>query len=266
MESIPAMEAPGILTFSQALAQGTELAKTKLSPTLHGRLTRAVALVEAGYVWLEDDGQHATVQSYDSARWHSVNAAYDCKDAASKAEGGYCQHRLAVGLVRRAQKLMCKSVVLPEPEVPAPSGIDPKFIVLIQNKPVVRFAGLLQRAHERGLQALRTTWTYNDAEWSLAHAVAVFPFGTFEECGDATPSNTNKKVSPHFRRCALTRASARALRLALGVDLVAVEELAEEEPPGRQRAPYPTRRGSCRSCPDSTLLMPCTMCAASSRT
>src|SRR5215831_13895295 len=116
------------------------------------------------------------------------------------------------------------------PDVPTetvPHGIDPRYITFIQGKPFVRFAGLLQRAHERGLQELRTTWTYNDAELSLAHAVAVFPFGTFAESSDASPSNTNKKVAPHFRRCALTRASARALRLALGVDLVAVEELAE---------------------------------------
>jgi hypothetical protein len=75
---------------------------------------------------------------------------------------------------------------------------------------------------------LRVEWTYNDAEISLAHAVAVFPFGTFEDCGDATLDNVTKKVAPHFRRCALTRAAARALRLALGLDMVAVEELAED--------------------------------------
>ena len=51
----------------------------------------------------------------------------------------------------------------------------------------------------------------------------------WEVNGDASPTNTNKKVAPHFRRCACTRASARALRLALGVDLVAVEELSEAE-------------------------------------
>ena len=227
METVPHLTTTDTLTFSRALQQVTELAKAKLPPALHGRLTRAVALVEAGHVWLEDDGQHAAVQSYDGARWHSVNAACDCEDAAYKAEGGYCQHRLAVGLVRRAQELMCNPVVLPEPEVPAPSGIDPKFIVLIQNKPFVRFAGLLQRAHKRGLQELKADWTYNDAELSLATATATFPFGVFTEGGDATPSNVTKKVATHFRRVALTRAKARVLRDALGVDLVAVEELAE---------------------------------------
>jgi len=110
----------------------------------------------------------------------------------------------------------------------APSGIDPKFIVMIQGKPFVRFAGLLELAHKRGLQELKVEWTHNDPDLSLAHAVAVFPFGRFEESGDATRDNVNRKVAPHFRRCALTRASARALRLALGLDMVAVEELAGE--------------------------------------
>ena len=99
---------------------------------------------------------------------------------------------------------------------------------MIQGKPFVKFAGLLDLAHKRGLQALKVDWTYNDAELSLAHAVAVFPFGTFEESGDATPTNTTKKVALHFRRVALTRAAARALRIALGLDMVAAEELADE--------------------------------------
>ena len=118
---------------------------------------------------------------------------------------------------------------MPSPRASTPQGIPPQHVVLIQGRPFVKFAGLLQMAHERGLVSLTVDWTYNDADLSLAHAVATFQDGRrFEDSGDATPANTNKKVAPHFRRCALTRASARALRLALGVDLVAVEELAEE--------------------------------------
>ena len=86
--------------------------------------------------------------------------------------------------------------------------------------------GLLTLAHQRGLQALRVTWTHNDAELSLAHAVATFPFGTFADCGDASPSSVTKAVALHFRRVACTRAAARALRLALGVEVCSVEELA----------------------------------------
>jgi hypothetical protein len=111
-----------------------------------------------------------------------------------------------------------------------PPGVPQQHVVLIQGKPFVRFVGLLQMAHERGLVALTANWTFNDAELSLAHAVATFQDGRrFEESGDATPANTNRKVALHFRRVSLTRAKARVLRDALGVDLVAVEELSDSE-------------------------------------
>ena len=149
-----------------------------------------------------------------------------------------CKHRLALRLFHRVLDRLFddeERYALTEELRPAPSadkapssGIATRYIVMIQNKPFVKFSGLLDLAHQRGLQELRVDWTFNDAELSLAHAVAVFPFGTFEDSGDATKDNVNRKVSPHFRRCALTRASARALRLALGLDMVAVEALAEE--------------------------------------
>ena len=117
---------------------------------------------------------------------------------------------------------------LPEP-VETPQGVPPQHVVLIQGKPFVKFTGLLQMAHERGLVALTADWTFNDAELSLAHAVATFQDGhRFEESGDATPANTNRTVAVHFRRVALTRAKARVLRDALGIDLGAVEERADE--------------------------------------
>jgi hypothetical protein len=93
----------------------------------------------------------------------------------------------------------------------------------------LKFAGLLQMALDRGLVGLTADWTFNDATLSLAHAVATFQDGRrFEESGDASPDNCTKKVAAHFRRVALTRAKARVLRDALGVELVAVEEVAEE--------------------------------------
>ena len=136
---------------------------------------------------------------------------------------------LSAGLVRRVRELLPPEPA-PQPEAPVemPHGIDLRHVVQIQGKPFVKFAGLLDLAHQRGLQSLKVDWTFNDAELSLAHAVAVFPFGTFEESGDATPANVNKKVAPHFRRCALTRAAARVLRDALNCDMVALEELADE--------------------------------------
>src|SRR5438128_709476 len=136
------------------------------------------------------------------------------------------------GLYRRASELLREPQPQPRAvldDAPAPQGIPPQHVVLIQGKPFVKFSGLLAMAHERGLMALTADWTFNDAELSLAHAVATFQDGRrFEESGDASPANTNRKVAVHFRRVALTRAKARVLRDALGVDLVAGEELEDE--------------------------------------
>jgi hypothetical protein len=214
---------------------------------MHQRLSCAVALVKNGKVLQRDDGHTWDVESASVAgKIYSINGVgCSCEDAHYRAPQGRCKHVLATLLARKSLALMraptappASPAVEPQEEPPAAAdvhqepvqGIDPKFIVWISNRPFVRHAGLLKLAHERGLVSLTVEWTYNDADLSLAHAVAVFADGRrFEESGDATPANTNKKVAPHFRRVALTRASARALRLALGVDLVAVEELMDTE-------------------------------------
>jgi hypothetical protein len=81
-------------------------------------------------------------------------------------------------------------------------------------------------AHERGLQSLSAHFISVDASLALAEATVEFSDGkTFSECGDATLSNVNPKVKPHFPRMALTRAKARALRDALNISMCSVEEL-----------------------------------------
>jgi hypothetical protein len=223
-------------------------AKAKL-PECNGRVDSAVKIVLAGDVELLADGT-ATVasQSNGSTAYHVVNGHCDCRDY-EKAPHQLCKHRLGAAIVRRAQELLKAQrhgarngqEDAPPPPAPGPAGTAPatavetpqgvpaQHVVLIQGRPFVKFAGLLQMAHDRGLVALTADWTYNDGELSLAHAVATFQDGRrFEESGDATPANTNRKVAVHFRRVALTRAKARVLRDALGIDLVAVEELAEE--------------------------------------
>ena len=228
MQTIAQSKAVGTLAFSEALHQVTDLAQAKLPPTLHDRLDRALALVEAGAVWLEEDGQHATVRSLDGTRWHAVNAACDCQDAAYRAEGGLCQHRLAVGLVRRAHELMYKPVVLSEEEAP-PSGIDPRFLVHLHGKPFIQYQGLLALAHARGLVSLKARLISVTPELALAEAEAVFRDGQeFSEASDATPGNVAPTVKLHYPRVALTRAKARCLRTALNIGLIAVEELGGE--------------------------------------
>lgn len=219
--------------WTSAVTRVSAMAQAKLPESLHGRIQRATALVLHGAVWLEDDGHTCQVRSSDEnlARWYATNGACTCVDY-ERAPEGYCKHRLGRAIYLRASELLREPVTLDldEPEIPAPymkNHVPAQHVVQIQGKSFIKFAGLLQMAHEKGLQDLQADWTYNDAGLSLAHAVAVFPFGRFEESGDATPDNVTKKVAPHFRRVALTRAKSRALRDALGLDLLAVEELGE---------------------------------------
>jgi hypothetical protein len=232
----------------EAVAEIAERAKATL-PDCAGRVDRAVAIVLAHDVELLEDGKvKVASQSNGTVVYHLVNGECTCKDYA-KAPSNWCKHRIAAGLYKRATARMQRPLahsngastngqVAPAhdaapaqgaPEAVPAQGIPAQHVVLIQGKPFVKFAGLLQMAHERGLVALTAEWTFNDAELSLAHAVATFQDGRrFAESGDASPANVTRMVTVHFRRVALTRAKARVLRDALGVDLVAVEELADE--------------------------------------
>ena len=242
-------------TFRDVLAQAAEQARALLPASTNGRIESAVKLVLSGDVFFCDDGTVQVGGSDPTRYYRLVGSTCTCTDfVQEKAPQGMCKHRIAANLHKSVERVLARRAEPetepepvdpemleaspdndpeagpePQPETPEPpAAIDSRHIVTIQGKPFVKFAGLLDMAHKRGLQSLTVDWSYNDSELSLAHAVAVFPFGTFAESGDATPANVNKKVAPHFRRCALTRAAARCLRLALGLDMVAVEELADE--------------------------------------
>ena len=243
MATIPILAPKSQFTCTEALGKAYALALERLPEDTHERLAKGLALVQSGGVFETATG-HWEVQSQSApgAVHHLNGAACDCDWQQFHPEGR-CSHYLAVLLQRKTMQLMTQASqtpVVPEPEPAPPAsetvqtevvpGIDPKFITWIAGRPFVRHAGLLKRAHECGLQSLTVTWTHNSDVLSLAHAVAVFQDGRrFEESGDSAPDNVGKKVALHWRRIALTRASARALRLALGCDLVAVEELMEND-------------------------------------
>jgi hypothetical protein len=101
-----------------------------------------------------------------------------------------------------------------------------EFLVQIQGKPFVTFQGLLHLAHQQGLLSLTARFISVTADLALAEATAMFHDGrTFTEAADATPTNVNSRIKPHFARMALTRAKARALRDALNLAYVCAEEL-----------------------------------------
>lgn len=86
----------------------------------------------------------------------------------------------------------------------------------------------------------RITTELMELDWDnhrcVMQATAEGERGLFQGIGDATATNTNKGIRPHFVRMAETRAINRALRLYLGQGMTSVEELtdAPSRPRGHQ--------------------------------
>jgi hypothetical protein len=110
--------------YRAAVSTIAEKARTTL-PLCNGRVDKAVKLVLGGDVALHADGT-ATVGSMSDARksYAVAHSACDCQDF-SRAPDGFCAHRLAVGIARRAQELTAAAPIdvtptaLPPGPVPA---------------------------------------------------------------------------------------------------------------------------------------------------
>lgn len=239
MQTIPQTESAGTLAFDAALLQASAKAKAAY-PAEGVRIERGLQIALSKGVSLSENG-HAIVRSQSMpGQTYDVNGSCPCPDAHYRAPEGRCAHRWAKSLMLWTCRQTPVATVVahditphePQPDavvddIPAHRSIPMQYVAMIQGKPFIRYAGLLVMAHERGLTSLKTVFTYNDATLSLAECTAVFPFGTFTDIGDATPENVNRTVAPHFRRVAATRATARTLRQALNIDMVALEEVAE---------------------------------------
>ena len=101
-----------------------------------------------------------------------------------------------------------------------------------QGKQYVLFAGLLDEAHNRGLNSIDTELvqapTEDNGRVAICKARVEMEDGrTFSGIGDASPENVGRNIVPHIIRMAETRAKARALRDAVNVGATALEELAD---------------------------------------
>jgi len=212
-------------------------------PEVGERLEKALEIVQAGGVTITAEPHTYLVTSgTDSEKRYRVNAECPCADYAH-GPGKWCKHKLAVALyIRTIQQ--CSQKTAREETAPPPSAAPPeapptlhpdleahlleRYTYETKGVKAIRYVGLLLIAKGRGLTSLQASWVHNDDELSLAQATATFADGTtWVEAGDATPTNVLKMIAPHFRRMALTRAKARTLRDALGIDMVAFEELGE---------------------------------------
>jgi hypothetical protein len=125
--------------------------------------------------------------------------------------------------------------------------VSTDHVINRQGKDFVLYAGLLDTAHKAGLQGIRTfivqTPSPTNGGCAIVHATVEFGWGSFTGIGDADDGNVSRNIQPHKIRMAETRAKARALRDALNVGMVAIEEMGPE--PGEQ----PTR--AAQAVPDN---------------
>jgi hypothetical protein len=115
--------------------------------------------------------------------------------------------------------------------------IDSKHTINLQGKDFVKYEGLLNAAHERGLQSIETEEVCREftrgADGKLIGVLVIFKAAVtgenkkFTGYGDATEKNVNRMVLPHLYRMAETRAKARALRDFCNIGMCSVEELGE---------------------------------------
>jgi hypothetical protein len=108
-----------------------------------------------------------------------------------------------------------------------------EFIIERSGKQFVLYAGLLDKAHESGLKTINTTLLQvpsdDNGQVAICQAFVETTAGTFSGLGDASPRNVPGPMRECLVRFAETRAKARALRDAVNVGVVALEELGLED-------------------------------------
>ena len=117
-------ERPGAAqqAWRDAVALVTLRAKDHYGAELHGRLDKAQTLVLGGHVTL-GDGVATVVSETDSALHYRVKSSCDCPDAEDKAPQGYCKHRLAVMIHKRA--VQEAAALLERRRADPPAGVAP---------------------------------------------------------------------------------------------------------------------------------------------
>jgi hypothetical protein len=110
--------------------------------------------------------------------------------------------------------------------------LDKSFIITVDGTDFVKYAGLLDLAHQKKLTKLDVEIlqypTQENEKTAICKAIAVTMTGeSYADVGDANPSNCNARVAKHIIRMASTRAKARALRDLTDVGFTALEELGD---------------------------------------
>jgi hypothetical protein len=110
--------------------------------------------------------------------------------------------------------------------------LDPRWIIEIDGHQFVKFAGLLDLGHQKGIAQVEVDPiqlpTKENGNFAICKATVVSKTGeSVTDIGDANPLNCNSKVAKHLLRLASTRAISRCLRVFCNVPLTALEEISD---------------------------------------
>lgn len=120
-----------------------------------------------------------------------------------------------------------------------PLVVPDQFVLFIERKAFVLYAGLLHVAQEEGIKELSVSIAQvpsaENGHTAIAMAKAITSDGSvFVDVGDASPTSVGAdKFIPHLLRVASTRAKARVLRDAYAISMTSVEELIPDRPPSQ---------------------------------
>lgn len=108
--------------------------------------------------------------------------------------------------------------------------LDERFIKNIKGKEFVLYAGLLDLAHQIGLQSIKVKVLQYPVQDNGLEAICKAHVESkngeeFIEIADANPNNVAPLVKQHILRMAATRAKARALRDMTNIGITCLEEL-----------------------------------------
>lgn len=110
--------------------------------------------------------------------------------------------------------------------------LDQRFIISIDGHDFVKYQGLLDMAHQKGIAQIEVEVvqlpTADNGNFAVCKANVVSKSGeSFTDIGDCSPQSCSSKVSKHLLRMASTRAIARALRSFTNIGMTCLEELAD---------------------------------------
>lgn len=179
-----------------------------------------ISFDEGHVVWISEKNNSFTL---DQKTWYAGKDKYTIPQIMSKGD-----------FVKVKFELRGSTRIVLDIEVEKTNSTDSDktdHIVTIGDKKFITYAGLLKKSQGLVKEMLVVRETVDLAAKSAWCVVKVIMKDqrVFEAIGSGTPENIGTMTKKHFIEMAHTRAKSRALRDALGIDMVALEELADED-------------------------------------